>query len=79
MALRLVAEDWFKKAIAAELGFAEESHFCHAYKKFYGASPRATVSVYPNRRMSRLVGRIFLKDRLLVTRIDVGIKNISRG
>jgi AraC-like DNA-binding protein len=45
-ATRLVAEGWSTKAIAAELKFADGSHFCHDFKRTYGASPQAFSTSY---------------------------------
>ena len=39
IALRLIREGWSNKAVAAELYFADESHFCHEFKRVYGLSP----------------------------------------
>ncbi len=48
MALRLISQGWSNKAVVEELGFANESHFCHEFKKFYGASPQSFAPVYGN-------------------------------
>ncbi|SRR6266581_213429 len=42
----LINEGWSNKAIAAELGFADESHFCHEFKRVYGFSPQSYAPVY---------------------------------
>lgn len=47
LARRLISEGWSNKAIAAELGFADGSHFCHEFKKFYGVPPRRFAPMYP--------------------------------
>src|SRR6266481_3806786 len=40
-ALKLITEGYTSKAVAAELKFASASHFCHEFKRFYGASPQS--------------------------------------
>jgi len=40
-ALKLITEGYSNKAVAAELKFASASHFCHEFKRFYGASPQS--------------------------------------
>jgi AraC-like DNA-binding protein len=39
-ALELIDRGYSSKAAAAELKFANPSHFCHEFKKVYGSSPR---------------------------------------
>jgi AraC-like DNA-binding protein len=46
LALRLVAKGWLNKAVAAELHFADESHFCHEFKKVFGFSPQTYSPIY---------------------------------
>jgi AraC-like DNA-binding protein len=58
-ARRLIALGWSNKAVAAELHFADESHFCHEFKRVYGSSPQAFAPVYPagpRKRPGRKVG-----------------------
>src|SRR6266851_2277153 len=40
-ALKLITEGYSNKAVVAELKFASESHFCHEFKRVYGASPQS--------------------------------------
>jgi AraC-like DNA-binding protein len=40
LALELIDRGYSSKAAAAELKFANPSHFCHEFKKVYGGSPR---------------------------------------
>lgn len=40
LAKNLVVQGWPTKAVANELKFADGSHFCHEFKKYFGASPR---------------------------------------
>src|SRR5882672_2046921 len=49
LALRLISQGWKNTAVVEELGFANESHFCHEFRKFYGASPRAFAPLYGGR------------------------------
>jgi AraC-like DNA-binding protein len=46
IALRLIREGWSNKAIVAELHFADESHFCHEFKRVFGFSPQSCATVY---------------------------------
>jgi AraC-like DNA-binding protein len=41
LALELLGRGYSTKAIAAELKFGSESHFCHEFKKLYGVSPQS--------------------------------------
>jgi AraC-like DNA-binding protein len=45
-ALELVKEGWSNKAIAAELHFADGSHFCHEFKRAFGTSPQMHAPMY---------------------------------
>jgi AraC-like DNA-binding protein len=38
-AKELISEGWSIKAVVDELGFANESHLCHEFKKLYGVTP----------------------------------------
>jgi AraC-like DNA-binding protein len=40
----LISSGYFTKDAATDLGFANSSHFCHEFKKAYGASPQAYAS-----------------------------------
>jgi AraC-like DNA-binding protein len=40
LARDLIARGATNKAVASELKFANESHFCREFKKFFGASPQ---------------------------------------
>ena len=51
----LVAKGWSNKAIVAELGFADESHFCHEFKRVYGFSPQNYAPVYRERVFAQSV------------------------
>ncbi|HTL56803.1 MAG TPA: helix-turn-helix transcriptional regulator [Candidatus Limnocylindrales bacterium] len=41
IARQLITEGWSNKAVAAELGFSNESHLCHEFRRFYGGPPRS--------------------------------------
>src|SRR6185369_5035165 len=41
LAQELIASGYSTKAAAAELKFADQSHFCHEFRKVFGASPQA--------------------------------------
>jgi len=40
IALKLLRHGYSTKAVAAELKYANPSHFCHDFKKVYGCSPQ---------------------------------------
>jgi AraC-like DNA-binding protein len=46
LARRLISEGWSNKAVAAELQFADESHFSHEFKRAYGVSPQTCAPLY---------------------------------
>ncbi len=46
LAKDLISQGWSTKAVAAELKFASESHFCHAFKKLSGRTPQSFAPVY---------------------------------
>jgi AraC-like DNA-binding protein len=57
-ALKLITEGYSNKAVAAELRFAGASHFCHEFKRVYGASPQSFLPGSQNvasRQLSSLV------------------------
>jgi len=45
-AMRLVSEGWSTKAIAVELHYADESSFCHEFKRVYGFPPQTYAPMY---------------------------------
>jgi transcriptional regulator GlxA family with amidase domain len=49
LALKLVLRGWQNKAIAEELGYADESHFCHAFKRVYGFPPQTYAPMFSGR------------------------------
>jgi len=60
-ARELVARGYSNKGVAAELNFASESHFCHAFKKVYGCPPQSFAPLYG--RVSRSEARISHSDK----------------
>jgi AraC-like DNA-binding protein len=46
LASELVARGWSNKAVAKELHFANESHLCHEFKKFFAATPQIFAPLY---------------------------------
>jgi len=40
LALKLISTGWSSKAVAAELHYWDESHFCREFKRVYRASPQ---------------------------------------
>jgi hypothetical protein len=42
----LITEGWSNKAVVAELCFANESHLCHEFKRFYAVSPQTFAPLY---------------------------------
>ena len=45
LARELIESGWSNRAVSTELGFGNESHLCHEFKRFYGVSPQ-TFSPY---------------------------------
>lgn len=41
LALELIIQGWSNKAIASELNYWDEPHFCREFKKVYGAPPQS--------------------------------------
>jgi len=59
LALNLVSQRFSNKAITFQLGFANETHFCRAFRKAFGATPRAIARAFVEEKieetkMSRL-------------------------
>src|SRR4029077_7787072 len=46
LAKQLMAEGWSSKAVAEELGFANASHFCHEFKRFYVVAPQTFAPMH---------------------------------
>jgi AraC-like DNA-binding protein len=49
IARKLIIQGWSNKAIASELHFAHETHFCREFKRVYGFSPQSFAPVYGTR------------------------------
>src|SRR6266404_6994216 len=43
MAMRLLLKGWKGQAVASELGYTDESHFYHEFKRIVGLSPREFI------------------------------------
>lgn len=48
LAIKLISSGWSSKAVAAELHYWDESHFCHEFKRVSGASPLRFAPLYGN-------------------------------
>jgi len=46
LARQLIAQGWSNKAVATELGFANESHLCHEFKRLYGEPPQSFAPMF---------------------------------
>ena len=57
LAQELIAQGYSTKAAAAQLNFANESHFCHEVKKTCGVPPQAFASLCPAFHASQIVSR----------------------
>ena len=67
VAKELIHRGYSTKAVAAELKFASESHFCHEFKKVYGVSPQSFAPTYAgNGRMSPLSNNVVFKQSIAV-------------
>jgi AraC-like DNA-binding protein len=69
LAKQLIAKGYSNKAIAAELKFSSQSHFCREFKKVFGSSPknfaRAQDSNPPSsRRISRESWTVLERSRV---------------
>jgi len=53
LARQLISEGWSSKAVALELHFASESHFCHEFKRVYGVCPQTFAPLYGAKDTSR--------------------------
>ena len=49
LARQLIAQGWSNKAVACEVGFANESHLCHEFKRVYGTPPQTFAPLYGSR------------------------------
>jgi transcriptional regulator GlxA family with amidase domain len=46
IARQLVSEGWSNRAVAEELGFGNESHLCHEFKRFCGVPPQTFAPLF---------------------------------
>ena len=61
-----ITQGYSTKAVAAELKFASESHFCHEFKKAHGVSPQSFAPTYCARGMSRLSNDVAFKQSIAI-------------
>jgi AraC-like DNA-binding protein len=61
LALQMISQGWSTKAVAAELGFADDSHFCHEFKRVHGVSPQTFAPRFDEQQMSRFCKDVALK------------------
>ena len=54
LAFELISMGWSSKAVAAELHYWDESHFCHEFKRVYGVPPQNFAPTYGNNEHLRL-------------------------
>src|SRR5215472_12563148 len=57
LALNLIAQGWSSKAVAGQLHFWDESHFCNDFKRVYGAPPQAFAPSYDGQGRTRTFSR----------------------
>jgi transcriptional regulator GlxA family with amidase domain len=50
IAVELISQGWSTKAVASELRFANESHFCHQFKRVLGSPPQAFAPIHGCKR-----------------------------
>ena len=60
LAGELLARGYSTKAVAAELKFANASHFCHVFKKHFGVAPGNFASVCPKGGRTSFIDNQFL-------------------
>lgn len=48
LAKQLIAQGYTNKAVAAELNFASQSHFCREFKRVFGSSPQTFAPAHSN-------------------------------
>ena len=51
LARELISAGWPNKAVVYELGFGNESHLCHEFKRIYGTSPQSFGPANGNQRL----------------------------
>jgi AraC-like DNA-binding protein len=45
-ARELISHGWSNRAVATELGFSNESHLCHEFKRLFGVPPQTFSPLY---------------------------------
>ena len=53
LALNLVSQGFSNKAITLQLGFANETHFCRAFRKAFGTTPREIARTLVERKRAK--------------------------
>ena len=66
IARQLVSEGWSNRAVAEELGFGNESHLCHEFRRFYGVTPQTFAPLF---RAAHAVGAVPHKSAALCSSI----------
>ena len=56
LALELISQGWSSKAVAGQLHFWDESHFCNEFKRVHGAPPQAFAPSYHGRSLDNMSG-----------------------
>jgi AraC-like DNA-binding protein len=46
LARELLAQGWSNRAVVTELGFGNDSHLCHEFKRFFGVPPGSFSTYY---------------------------------
>src|ERR1035437_2628863 len=49
LARQFISQGWSNKAVAVELGFGNEAHLCHEFKRVFGVSPQTFAPLYGTR------------------------------
>jgi len=74
LALKLIAEGWSNKAVATELHFWDEAHFCHDFRRVYGTSPQAFAPLYGLVRSSSATNVSLVQQSPLLQRYQLVAK-----
>ena len=53
VARELISQGWSNRAVALDLGFANESHFCHEFKRLCGVSPQSFAPGFVGNEVGR--------------------------
>jgi len=58
LARELISQGWSSKAVAGQLHFWDESHFCNDFKRVYGAPPQAFAPSYQDCNRAKPAGTV---------------------